>query len=198
MSFLEDNCTLYTVTEPQQIAGFNCGDRDLDDFFSEDCFDYMRQLLGKTYCYKLDNAPHSVVCAFTLANASIRVSDLPNARKKKIETDIPHAKTLKDYPAVLVARLGVSKEFQSLHIGSDVLSYIKLWFLEPYNKTGCRFVIVDAYNNAATINFYQRNGFKTVFSTDEQEKKYRFLDKDSELKTRLMYYDLMMTAKEYT
>lgn len=30
-------------------------------------------------------------------------------------------------------------------LGSDVLDFIKLWFIEPLNKTGCRFVIVDAY-----------------------------------------------------
>ena len=57
-------------------------------------------------------------------------------QERKIESNIPHVKTLKDYPAVLVARLGVSKEFRSKHIGSEVLKYIKLWFLDPFNKTG--------------------------------------------------------------
>lgn len=196
MSFLEEKCSMYVLTEPKDMAGFSCGDRDLDDFFTNDCFAYTKQLLGKTYCYKLDEEPHRVVCAFTLANAGVRVSDIPNARKKKIEADIPHAKTLKDYPAVLVARLGVSKDFHSLHIGSDALDNIKLWFLEPYNKTGCRFVIVDAYNTQATIRFYERNGFRTVFSTDQQEKEYRRIEGDISLNTRLMYYDLMMVAKE--
>ncbi len=124
--------------------------QSLIDFFSNDCF----------------------------ANASIRVDDLPNARKKKIETDIPHVKSLKDYPAVLLGRLGVAQEFQSKHIGSDVLNFVKFWFVEPNNKTGCRFVIVDAYNNPSTLAFYQRNGFKTVFSTDEQEKDYRHIDQE--------------------
>ena len=63
-----------------------------------------------------NDEPDKVVCAFTLANAGVRVSDLPNARRKKIETGIPHAKALKYYPAVLVARLGVSSEFRSKHI----------------------------------------------------------------------------------
>lgn len=135
--------------------------------------------------------------SFTLANAGIRVNDLPNSRKKKIETNIPHVKVMKDYPAVLVARLGVSKHFRSLHIGSDILSYIKLWFLDPYNKTGCRFMIVDAYNEPTTIAFYEQNGFNTVFSTEQQEKDYRHLESDIPLSTRLMYYDLMRTVEEY-
>ena len=156
MSFLEDKCSLFPLLKQEEIEGFTCGDHDLDDFFTNDCFAYSKELLGKTYCFRMDTNPRVVVCTFTLANAGIRVSDLPNARKKKIEADIPHIKALKDYPAVLVARLGVSKDYRSLNIGSDTLSYIKLWFLEPYNKTGCRFMIVDAYNNAETISFYEK------------------------------------------
>ena len=113
---------------------------------------------------------HILRFAITLANAWIRVDDLPNARKKKIESDIPHAKSLKNYPAVLIGRLAVSEEFHSKHIGSDVLEYIKYWFIDPNNKTDCCFIIVDAYNNDNTIAFYMRNGFKPVFCTDEQEK----------------------------
>lgn len=195
MSFLFDKCTIYDLDDENDVASFICGDRDLDDFFTNDCFEYAKQLLGKSYCYKLDVDPSKVVCAFTLANAGVRVDDLPNARKKKIEADIPHVKTLKDYPAVLIGRLAVSREFRSKHIGSDVLEYIKYWFVDPNNKTGCRFVIVDAYNKADTIKFYEHNGFKTVFSTEIQEKQYRRVKLDATLSTRLMYFDLLSITK---
>lgn len=194
MNFLDDNCTLSYVKERGDISDFSCGDNDLDEFFSNDCYDYDAQLLGKTYCFKLESDRQQTVCAFTLANASIRVSDLPNARKKKIESDIPHVKALKDYPAVLVARLGVSASFRSLHIGSEALTYIKLWFLDPFNKTGCRFIIVDAYNNEETMSFYIRNGFKPVFGSEEQERSYRHIAPTAVLNTRLMYFDLMTAA----
>lgn len=197
MNFLRENCTQYVVTDQSALVGFSCGDKDLDEFFTNDCLGFTKQLLGKTYCYRLNEDPSKIVCAFTLANAGIRVSDLPNSRKKKIEASIPHIKTLKDYPAVLVARLGVSKDFRSLHIGSEVLSYLKLWFLDPCNKTGCRFMIVDAYNEAATMAFYEQNGFKTVFSAEQQEKDYRHITSETSLSTRLMYYDLMKTVEEY-
>lgn len=191
MGFLLDCCSLSEMLSTDDVRGFACGDQDLDEFFASDCFGYAKQLLGKTYCYKLDADPQKIVCAFTLANAGIRVDDLPNARKKRIESDIPHAKSLKDYPAVLVGRLGVSQEFQNKQIGCEVLTFIKYWFVEPNNKTGCRFVIVDAYNNPGTLGFYERNGFKPVFSSDEQEKTYRHLPSDARLKTRLMYFDLL-------
>ena len=93
--------------------------------------------------------------------------------------------------------MGVSTEFRSLHIGSDVLEFIKIWFIEPFNKTGCRFIIVDAYNTPSTMGFYEQNGFKTVFSNEQQEKDYRHITSEASLSTRLMYYDLMETAKEY-
>lgn len=197
MSFLKNNCSLFAVNEPEELECFKCGDNDIDEFFTNDCFGFTKQLLGKTYCYRLNEDPSKVVCAFTLANAGIRVSDLPNARRKKIEAGIPHSKALKDYPAVLVARLGVSSEFRSKHIGSDVLEFIKIWFIEPLNKTGCRFVIVDAYNTPSTMAFYEQNGFTTVFGTEQQEKDYRHLSSDASLNTRLMFYDLMLTVEEY-
>ena len=112
MNFLKENCTQYVVTNINDLVEFSCGDKDLDEFFTNDCLDFAKQLLGKTYCYRLNDNPNKVVCAFTLANAGVRVSDMPNSRKKKIETNIPYVKTLKDYPAVLVARLGVSKDFR--------------------------------------------------------------------------------------
>lgn len=197
MSFLEDKCSLFPLTSQKEIDGFSCGDSDLDEFFTRDCFAYAKELLGKTYCYKLDECTKKVVCAFTLANAGVRVSDLPNARKKKIESKVPHIKSLKDYPAVLLARLGVSKDFRSHGIGSDVIEFVKLWFLDPYNKTGCRFLIVDAYNCPATISFYEKNDFKLVFSTESQEKEYRHLPSEAALSTRLMFYDLIRTAENY-
>lgn len=141
MSFLEDKCSLFPLTEPADIEGFSCGDSDLDEFFTNDSFDYTRELLGKTYCFRMDENPQKVVCAFTLANAGVRVSDLPNARKKKIESNIPHIKALKDYPAVLVARLGVSKDFRALHIGSDVLINIKLRIKSEIWKSWAKILI---------------------------------------------------------
>ena len=195
MSFLFDQCSIYDLVDSAEMAGFTCGDQDLDDFFTNDCFAYAKQLLGKSYCYKLDSDPTQIVCAFTLANAGMRVDDLPNARKKKIESDIPHVKSLKDYPAVLIGRLAVSKDFRTKHIGSDALEYIKYWFVDPFNKTGCRFIIVDAYNNPQTMSFYEHNGFKTVFSTDIQEKEYRHIGTGVTLNTRLMYFDLLSLIK---
>ena len=85
-----------------------------------------------------------------------------------------------------------STKFQHLHIGTEVMDFIKSWFVEPYNKTGCRYLVVDAYNEDVPVAFYKKNGFDFMFSTEEQEKSYRGIVSDKPLKTRLMYFDLIL------
>ncbi len=72
------------------------------------------------------------------------------------------------------------------------MDFIKSWFIEPYNKTGCRYLVVDAYNEDVPVAFYKKNGFDFMFSTEEQEKSYRGIVSDHSLKTRLMYFDLIL------
>ena len=59
-----------------------------------------------------------------------------------------------------------------------------------YNKTGCRFLIVDAYNCMVPLDFYQKNEFLFLFSTEQQEAENLGYDMTKSLHTRLMYYDL--------
>ena len=39
-----------------------------------------------------------------------------------------------------------------------------------------------------------QNDFEFLFSTEEQEKEYMGLSEDDQLKTRLMYFDLIVLA----
>ena len=61
------------------------------------------------------------------------------------------------------------------NIGTVVLDFIKHYFVEE-NKAGCRFLTVDAYNNA--VPFYLKNGFVPLNDDDIGDK------------TRLLYFDL--------
>ena len=70
-----------------------------------------------------------------------------------------------------------------------------MWFIEPNNKTGCRYLVVDAYNTEIPIAFYKKNGFDFIFSTETQEMEYRNIKSDQQLRTRLMYYDLIRLVK---
>ncbi len=71
------------------------------------------------------------------------------------------------------------------------MDFIKAWFIDPLNKTGCRFIVVDSYNTDNAINYYLRNGFSSLFSSEKQEKEYIGKCKNEVLKTRMMYFDLL-------
>ena len=178
----------------EKAEPFSCGNPDLDDFFFQDSFDYASSLFGKTYCFYITRGSSiEIICAFTVSNASIFTNRLPNARKKKIGGEIPFVKRDLIYPAVLIGRLGVNAKYQhgGERIGSYLLDFIKFWFTEPNNKTGCRYLVVDAYNTENPLTFYQKNGFKQLFSTEEQEKEYRNIKTSEPLSTRLMFFDLI-------
>lgn len=198
MGFLEDNCTFAVLSKDllESCNQFDCGHGDLNDFFTNDSQNYSSQLLGKSYCFRLDENPQEIVCAFTISNDSIKTNFLPNSRKKKVNKEIPRIKQFRSYPAVLIGRLGVSDKFKKNGIGRELMDFIKSWFIDPENKTGCRFVVVDSYNEEIPLAYYQRNDFKFLFSSEEQEKEYMGLPEDYELRTRLLYFDLIVLSSD--
>ena len=195
MGFLHDKCSFGFFTREKANASqpFRCGDDDLDEFFLLDAFLQSDELLCKNYCFTLDADPTVIVAAFTLSNDSIK--KIPGSRKKKVERNIPREKLYSSYPAVMIGRLGINLDFQSQHLGSDVLSFIKAWFVDPLNKTGCRFLLVDSYNKERNLAFYERNGFNYLFSTEEQEREFRGIKPERPLNSRLMYFDLIEIIK---
>ena len=176
---------------------FDCGNNDLNDFFRNDSLNYHSELLGKSYCFTLDESPQIIVCAFTISNDSIKTFLLPNARKKKVIKNIPREKAMKSYPAVLIGRLGVNKNYRFVkgeteRTGKQLMNFIKSWFIDGANKTGCRFIVVDSYNDAGPIKYYSENNFVALFSSDNQEKEYTGIPLEAILPTRLMYFDLIV------
>jgi predicted N-acetyltransferase YhbS len=103
---------------------------------------------------------------------------------------------MKKYPAVLIGRLGVSTDFKRKGIGIDLMNLIKYWFINPNNKTGCRYIVVDSYNEEIPLEYYGKNGFIPMFTSEEQEKEYFNISTDRPLKTRLLYFDLIELRTE--
>ena len=109
---------------------------------------------------------------------------------------------LSRFPGVLIGRLAVSESFAGMGIGTEILDFVKMWFLSEENKTGCRLVIVDAKNKSKVLKFYEKNGFRYLFNREidedlyikppknEEERKVR-IQNPRTLATRLMYCDLL-------
>ncbi|MDE6769731.1 MAG: GNAT family N-acetyltransferase [Muribaculaceae bacterium] len=158
------------------VTEFDCKDDDLNDFILNEAHLYRNALLSVTYV--LENKSTSKVEAyFSLSNDKISISDFENKtefnrfRKHKFVNE----KRLRSYPAIKIGRLAIAHSIQHQSIGTYLLEFIEEYFIID-NKSGCRFVTVDAYADA--IPFYLKNN-------------YHFLNNDDEDKrTRVMYFDL--------
>jgi GNAT superfamily N-acetyltransferase len=171
-------CTLIRLDGAYRIKRFDCGDQDLNEFLFKDAIPHIRELLAITYLFERDI---DTVAFFSVLNDRVSYDAKLFAEKKewkKFISILPWGKRYRDLPAVKIGRLGIASKYQNAGIGTQVIDFIKMWFTSG-NKTGCRLITVDAYNNPRTIKFYSKNGFDFLSQSDEIDK------------TRLMYFDLM-------
>ena len=160
----------------EHIASFDCGDEDLNGFILEEAPLYRKELLAVTYVVE-DSESGKVLAYFSLANDKVSLSDFESKtefnrfRKHRFVNE----KRLRSYPAGKLCRLAVDNAAKNLHIGSNLIRFIKRYFITD-NKTGCRFLTVDAYADA--IPFYLKNGFIPLNEDDADQA------------TRLLFFDL--------
>lgn len=192
---LNFDCTIFKLSNLilENCRKFDCGAEDLNDFFANDAIAYERDLMGKTYCWLDNNDNSKIVAMITLANAGIQTTHLQNNPKRHLNKAIPYNKQGRTYPAVLIGRLGVSTDYQSssYRLGAQIMRFIKEWFTTDDNKTGCRFILVDAANNTHTLQYYERNGFHPLFPRIEDEKRFYSIPECDALRTRMFYFDLL-------
>lgn len=148
------------LDEGEIVSDFNCGDNDLNDFILNDAPHYREALLAVTYVLE-NRETHKVVAYFSLANDRISTDDFTsnsayNRFKKK---HFNRKKFFSSYPAAKLCRLGVDSSMKGQAIGHFLIDFIKTYFLMN-NKTGCRFLTVDAYHVATP--FYIKNGFQQL------------------------------------
>ena len=166
----------------ESIESFDCGDADLNDFILKESPLYRQALLAVSYI--VENKQNLTVSAdFSLANDKVALNDFESKtefnrfRKHRFVNE----KRLKSYPAVKICRLGVDLSMKGQYIGTFLLNFIKSYFVID-NKTGCRFLTVDAY--AGAVPFYLKNG------------SIPLNDEDADADTRLLYFDLATIADD--
>ncbi len=164
------------LRKDETIKSFDCGDEDLNDFILNESLHYRKAMIATTYVYE-HIIEGDVIGYFSIANDKISLTDFKNKTEfnRFRRHRFVNKKRLKSYPAVKICRLGIDVNFHGKGIGSILLDFIKSYFIED-NKTGCRFLTVDAYLNA--IPFYRNNNFQYLANEEE------------DMTTRLLYYDL--------
>jgi GNAT superfamily N-acetyltransferase len=187
---LEIDCEAFELSDENLITDFDCGDKDLNDFFNRDAVLYQDERLGKTFfhCHKQTG---KVVCAFSLSADSVKTFLLTNNRRRKVKAHLPREKSLQSYPAMLIGRLGVSTEFGEQGVGTQLMKIIKEFCFNKF-KHYVRFLTVDAYNIPEVLNFYAKNDFEYLFLTEEDERQNlkKSINSDEALNSRQMFFDL--------
>ncbi|MDR3184303.1 MAG: GNAT family N-acetyltransferase [Prevotellaceae bacterium] len=186
---LRTQCEFVILSAERLIAGFDCGDTDLNEFFNHEALHYKEQLLAQTGFFR-HYETGEVVCAFSLSPNALKIADLPGSRRKKVREYIPREKSLQSYPAFLIGRFGVALTFRGQGIGAQLMDFIKIHCLITYPDF-CRFLLIDAYNNSSVLNFYQKNNFSAVFSSEEQERDAYKMNVDEPLRTRYLFFDMI-------
>lgn len=154
------------------VRDFSCDDKDLDDYIHNDAEAHKKELLAETYILQDASIKNPFPVAFvSLCNDAIQLSE---ETKKGL---LSRKKQYRYHPAVKIARLGVQKDLQNQDIGTYLINMVKQLFLIN-NRTGCRFITVDAYNDPRVIRFYEKNGFNFLS------------EKDRNKDTRIMFFDL--------
>jgi GNAT superfamily N-acetyltransferase len=185
---LSNDCTLQRLTREIDLSNFYCKEEDLNDFLKNEALDYSKELMGVTHVFTLDSDPSDIVCFFTVSNDVLNLEDAPGNSRNQINRSIPNQKRkLKHYPSVKIGRVGINQKFAGLKIGKQLMEFIKEWFTIG-NKTGCRFIIVDAYNKEKVLKYYSDNDFKLLIKEESVEAEHT--DREIPLATRFMYFDL--------
>lgn len=160
---------LCQVEDHSICATFDCGNADLNDYFHNDTLKHKKELLTQTYALFNEADPSVCYALLDFCNDAISVSSYKGIVK------VPHRKQYSSWPAVKLTRLGVAKEFHRNHVGSKILNMAKQFFVTD-NRTGCRFITVDAYKDESVLRFYRANDFKPLPEQTSESSIAMFYD----------------------
>lgn len=189
---LADRAVFARLSSLRNLDNFTCGNEHIDAFFKHEAIRYEEELLAKSYAFCDMQNDNAIICMFSVSCDGIHTALLPGPVKNRIQRTIPNVKRMRRYPAILIGRIGVSNQYQHMGVGSQVLTYIKEWFLHPMSKCACRYLIVDAVNDEAVMKYYEANDFKLLYRDEQAERTAFSICSDEPLRTRMMYCDLRL------
>ena len=162
-SLTEGLYTIAPVEDFRIFAGFLCSppdaaDRDLEDFLANDAYRHFIDRIAVTYALVAAEAPQIPLGFATLANDAIVI----DRESPLLEVaDYPYT----SFPAVKIGRFGIVLPLQRHRLGGLFIAMLKKLMCEG-NRTGCRFITVDAWRNKKigvdVTPFYEKHGFAAL------------------------------------
>ncbi len=146
------------ANQHHQVGLFQSYEKELVGFLREDALENQKQRLSVTFLWFYER---QLVAYVTILNDKI---NLEGDLKEFFREKGVHYKSL---PALKIGRLCVDDRFLRRGLGkSMILSAIQIANEINRNKSGCRFITLDAKRNpnpkSDSIHFYKKMGFKSL------------------------------------
>jgi GNAT superfamily N-acetyltransferase len=136
-----------TEEELPDTLGFDCGDEEMNNFFSEEAFAEQAMGMNSTVLlyYEGRLAAFCSVCCDAIP--------LSDAEREEEGITVPYRA-----PAIKIARLGRDEKYRGLGLGCLLIGYVKdLAFELSTSRLGVRFITTDAY--VRRVDYYCSLGF---------------------------------------
>jgi GNAT superfamily N-acetyltransferase len=130
-----------------QVDSFDCGEESLNRFLSRFAFANQQANSSQTY---IGLAESQIVGFYTLVVGEVSYEDAPERLKKGLARH--------PVPLMVLARLGVSKDWQGKGVGAGLLKDAMLRTIQAADIAGIRAIATHAKNDAAS-SFYEHFGF---------------------------------------
>jgi GNAT superfamily N-acetyltransferase len=177
----EGNFEVVRLEPDITVVPFDCGDKDLNNFLTNDAIVYQKERFAVTHVLVpevVDEGP--IAGYFCLLTDKLAFDPSDEKQRKEWKTfnkqnRIHFNKHRKTYPSAKIGRLAISSAFAGQGLGSYLINRI-FYMVNDLKDIGCRFITVDAYQDA--FDFYLKNGFQFLSDDDREEQ------------TRQMYFDM--------
>jgi len=141
-------------------SSFDCKDSDINEFLRNDALLWQNKKLATTHVFIYNE---EVIGFFCSSADSIKLK----GDEKKREDSL-NKKRVREIPAIKIGRLARSVKYNKQKLGEWILKWAIGDILKLNEKTGVRFVTIDAYPEK--VSWYEQFGFKKNLHEDYQNK----------------------------
>lgn len=131
------------------LSGFDCGDKDINDFIKNDALGYQDKKLATTTIFIYED---TLIGFFSASADSLKL--IPPEKKEHELEDKP----IQEFQTIKIARLGRYIKYKDMKVGENILKWAIGYIIECSQMVAVRFVTVDAYPNK--VVWYEEFGLK--------------------------------------